>query len=122
MAFELKPKGVIVQALHPGFVATKMVASLKPSYFSPDPDTFASWAIKTIGLETRTAGYWFHKIQVRNAGLQLKRLFINNHILKTYIADVASSLLPRSVLENLVMKELHKMSKAEELSKRQKSS
>lgn len=64
LAAELKPRGVIVQTLHPGWLATKMVPSLKPSIVSPDADTFARWAMKTIGLESRTAGYWFHKIQV----------------------------------------------------------
>lgn len=67
LAAELKSKGIVVQTLHPGLVATKLalnVNDVKPSISSPDPLTFARGALKTIGVESRTAGYWNHKIQV----------------------------------------------------------
>lgn len=31
---------------------------------APSPDVFAAAALNTLGLESRTSGYWFHKIQV----------------------------------------------------------
>ncbi len=30
---------------------------------APSPDVFVKAALSTIGLENRTAGFWFHKIQ-----------------------------------------------------------
>ena len=32
---------------------------------APTPDVFVKAALSTIGLEDRTAGFWFHKIQVK---------------------------------------------------------
>ncbi len=62
---EVKPFGVMVQTLHPGYyVRTNMVPMEKPSVNNPDPDTYVKSALATLGLEDRTAGYWAHKIQV----------------------------------------------------------
>lgn len=44
---------------------------------APNPDVFATAALNTLGLENRTAGFWFHKIQV---GKRLTINFKNNNL------------------------------------------
>ena len=64
LAAELKPMGVTIQTVHPGWVVTNMSKLRKSTMTAPDPDTFAKSVFNTLGLESRTSGYWFHKIQV----------------------------------------------------------
>lgn len=59
---EYRKKGVIVQCILPGYVATKMSKIRKPTLFSPSPTTFVDSALKTIGIESKTVGYWPHNI------------------------------------------------------------
>lgn len=66
LSAEVKPLGVTVQTVHPGYVSTNMTSNMKPSLLSPTSDTFVAATLRTLGLEDRTAGYWTHKIQVRN--------------------------------------------------------
>lgn len=67
VAAEVRDKGVLVQTVHPGHVVTNMSGNVTsgPSITGPDPDAYVKAALGTLGLENRTAGYWFHKIQVR---------------------------------------------------------
>lgn len=67
MAAEVRGKGILVQTVHPGHVVTNMTSHVSsvPSITSPDSDTYVTAALGTLGLENRTAGYWFHKLQVR---------------------------------------------------------
>lgn len=56
-----------MQTLHPGFVFTKMANFLEKSTFvqpAAPVEEFVNQAIATIGLESRTGGWWAHKIQV----------------------------------------------------------
>ena len=64
LAAELKPMGVTIQTVHPGWVVTNMSKLRKSTMTAPDPDTFAKSVFNTLGLDSRTSGYWFHKIQV----------------------------------------------------------
>ena len=65
LAAEVSQDGVIVQSVFPGLVATKM-SNLKgqASTFVPSPVTFVSAHLRTLGIETRTAPYWTHRITV----------------------------------------------------------
>lgn len=66
--YEYASKGIFVQSLTPFVIATKMVAysssTLKRSFFSPSAEEYASHAVSTLGLATRTTGYWKHEIKV----------------------------------------------------------
>ncbi|KFV91531.1 PREDICTED: inactive hydroxysteroid dehydrogenase-like protein 1 [Eurypyga helias] len=65
--YEYASKGIFVQSLTPFLVATKLVAcssiASKRSFLVPSAEEYASHAITTLGLSTRTAGYWQHAIE-----------------------------------------------------------
>ncbi|KAM6409355.1 inactive hydroxysteroid dehydrogenase-like protein 1 [Rhynochetos jubatus] len=64
--YEYASKGIFVQSLMPFVVATKLVAcssiASKRSLLVPSAEEYASHAISTLGLSTRTTGYWKHAI------------------------------------------------------------
>ncbi|KAM6253231.1 inactive hydroxysteroid dehydrogenase-like protein 1 isoform 1-T2 [Porphyrio hochstetteri] len=66
--YEYAPKGIFVQSLTPFVIATKMVAcssiASKRSFFFPSAEEYARHAISTLGLSTRTTGYWKHAIEL----------------------------------------------------------
>lgn len=65
LAAECRAHGIIVQSLLPAYVGTKLPGlSGKVSYDVPSPEAYVEAALGTIGVETRTAAYWFHKILV----------------------------------------------------------
>ncbi|CAL1268303.1 unnamed protein product [Larinioides sclopetarius] len=59
---EYKGKGITIQCVLPAFVATKM-SSRRPSLEIPSAKTYVSSAIKTVGIEDYTYGYFPHKIR-----------------------------------------------------------
>ncbi|XP_064602706.1 very-long-chain 3-oxoacyl-CoA reductase-like [Liolophura sinensis] len=59
---EYKSKGVIVQSVLPGFVATNMSGIKKTSLQVPSPTTFVRSALATVGVQNRTNGYWVHDL------------------------------------------------------------
>ncbi|KAM6300397.1 inactive hydroxysteroid dehydrogenase-like protein 1 [Aegotheles albertisi] len=65
--YEYASKGIFVQSLTPFIVATKMAAyssiTSKRSFFIPSAEEYASHAVSTLGLSTRTTGYWKHAIK-----------------------------------------------------------
>lgn len=63
VAEEYKSKGIIVQCISPGFVATKMSKIRKPSFFAPSPDTYVRSALPTVGVAARADGCIAHAIQ-----------------------------------------------------------
>ncbi|KAK7098914.1 very-long-chain 3-oxoacyl-CoA reductase-like [Littorina saxatilis] len=60
---EYGPKGITVQVVLPYFVATKMSKIRNGSIFAPSPTTYVNSALNTVGLQSRTVGYWSHAIQ-----------------------------------------------------------
>lgn len=67
LEYELRGSGVIVQTVVPGFVLTNMVKSntrLESSFSVPNADDFVAANLRTLGLESYTASFWAHKIQV----------------------------------------------------------
>lgn len=70
---EYSKKGIIVQCILPGYVATKMSKIRKPSLFSPSPKTFVDSALKTVGIESQTVGYWPHNLMVNSTRFQATR-------------------------------------------------
>ncbi|XP_015125908.1 very-long-chain 3-oxoacyl-CoA reductase [Diachasma alloeum] len=57
LAAEGKPRGVTVQCVLPGPVATKMSKIKKATWMAPSPDKFVESSLKTVGIESRTTGY-----------------------------------------------------------------
>jgi len=64
LAAEVRPLGVTIQTVHPGYVLTKMAPINEKSIIAPTSDSFVTATLRTLGLEDRTGGYWSHKIQV----------------------------------------------------------
>ncbi|NXG16148.1 HSDL1 protein, partial [Grallaria varia] len=67
LQYEYASKGIFVQSLTPGAIATKMIAfnsfTAKRSFFVPSAEEYASHAVSTLGLSKRTTGYWKHAIE-----------------------------------------------------------
>lgn len=63
LQIEYAPKGIVVQSVLPSYVATKMSKIRNSSFLVPFPSGFVKGALKTVGLEDRTYGYWTHKLQ-----------------------------------------------------------
>ncbi|XP_075289561.1 inactive hydroxysteroid dehydrogenase-like protein 1 isoform X2 [Opisthocomus hoazin] len=65
--YEYASKGIFIQSLTPFFIATKMAVCSsiisKRSFFVPSAEEYASHAVSTLGLSTRTTGYWKHAIK-----------------------------------------------------------
>ncbi|NXS56806.1 HSDL1 protein, partial [Brachypteracias leptosomus] len=65
--YEYASKGIFIQSLIPFVISTKMVVfsstASKKSFFFPSAEEYASHAVSTLGLSTRTTGYWKHAIQ-----------------------------------------------------------
>uniref|UniRef100_A0A2K6EQJ3 Very-long-chain 3-oxoacyl-CoA reductase n=1 Tax=Propithecus coquereli TaxID=379532 RepID=A0A2K6EQJ3_PROCO len=59
---EYRSKGIFVQCVLPYFVATKMAKIRKPTFDKPSSETFVKYAIKTVGLQSRTNGYPIHSL------------------------------------------------------------
>lgn len=66
---EYGPKGIIVQSLLPGYVATNMSRIRMSSWTAPSAAAYAKLALRTIGLQSRTAAYPIHRVMVGVANL-----------------------------------------------------
>ncbi|KAK0181704.1 hypothetical protein PV327_003967 [Microctonus hyperodae] len=57
LAAEAAPRGVTIQCILPGPVATKMSKIKKATWMAPTPEKFVEACLKTTGIESRTTGY-----------------------------------------------------------------
>ena len=64
LAIECADKGIIVQCVLPGLVATKMSKVDDSSFLTPDPKQYVEASFRTLGIETRSAAFWYHRIMV----------------------------------------------------------
>lgn len=64
LAAEAAPRGVTIQCVLPGPVATKMSKIKKATWMAPTPEKFVEAQLKTIGIESRTTGYPPHSLIV----------------------------------------------------------
>jgi 17beta-estradiol 17-dehydrogenase / very-long-chain 3-oxoacyl-CoA reductase len=62
LATEAAPRGVTVQCVLPGPVATKMSKIKKPTWMAPTPEKFVEATLRTVGIESRTTGYPPHSL------------------------------------------------------------
>lgn len=65
---EYASKGIFVQSLTPMYVATNMAAFsgtlCSSPWLVPSAAVYARHAVSTLGISTRTTGYWSHSIQL----------------------------------------------------------
>ncbi|KAG7196946.1 hypothetical protein KM043_000214 [Ampulex compressa] len=64
LAAEAAPRGVTVQCVLPGPVATKMSKIKRATWMAPTPEKFVEASLKTVGIESRTSGYPPHSLIV----------------------------------------------------------
>ncbi|CAG7819503.1 unnamed protein product [Allacma fusca] len=77
---EYKDTGIIVQSLLPGYVATNMSRIRISSYTAPSPNEYTQVALKTIGLQTRSAAYPPHRVMM--FGMSWGIFFLPNYMSK----------------------------------------
>ena len=63
LQIEYESKKIVIQSVLPAFVSTKMSKIRKASWMVPSPKSYVAAQMKTVGFETRTYGYWAHKLQ-----------------------------------------------------------
>lgn len=63
LAYEYAKKGITIQSVLPGFVATKMSKIRKAYWMAPTPENYVKSQLKTVGLDGQTTGYWSHELQ-----------------------------------------------------------
>jgi 17beta-estradiol 17-dehydrogenase / very-long-chain 3-oxoacyl-CoA reductase len=70
-------KGIIIQSVVPYYVSTPMIRSPKTSFLIPSADKFVESALKTVGFESRTFGYFPHTLLA----------FMQNFFIKFFIGN-----------------------------------
>lgn len=63
IAYEYAKKGITIQSVLPGFVATKMSKIRKANWMAPSADDYVKSQLKTVGLDSFTTGFWSHELQ-----------------------------------------------------------
>ncbi|XP_046405901.1 very-long-chain 3-oxoacyl-CoA reductase [Ischnura elegans] len=64
LAIEYAKKGIIVQCILPGYVATKMSKIRRSTWMAPSAPKYVKSAMLSVGIEERTTGYFPHKLMV----------------------------------------------------------
>ncbi|EFN85483.1 very-long-chain 3-oxoacyl-CoA reductase [Harpegnathos saltator] len=64
LAAEAGPRGITVQCVLPGPVATKMSRIKRSTWMAPTPEKFVEASLKTVGIESHTTGYPPHSLMV----------------------------------------------------------
>lgn len=68
LSHEVRNTGVTVQTLIPFYVATNLTKFSdiigRPSLLVPNAQSFVRSALSTLGIRSRTTGYWSHEIQL----------------------------------------------------------
>ncbi|KAJ6224921.1 hypothetical protein RDWZM_003466 [Blomia tropicalis] len=77
-------RGIVVQSVLPYYVSTNMIRNPGISLMIPSPDQFVRSALKTVGVEVRTYGYFAHNILAFFQSFFVKFVIGNN--LNTKIA------------------------------------
>ncbi|KNC74561.1 hypothetical protein SARC_12898 [Sphaeroforma arctica JP610] len=94
---EYQHLGVQVQSLMPLYVTSKLSKIRKPTLFVPTPEAFCKSAVRMIGYERRTTGYWSHQLQVGALGFlpesiqESLLLYLNRGINKAALKKIAKN-------------------------------
>jgi len=78
LATEYADKGIIVQSVLPGYVATNMSRIRISSYTAPSATEYTQVALKTIGLQMRSAAYPPHRVML--FGVSWGQFFFPNYM------------------------------------------
>ena len=62
LSVEYESEGVVIQTVLPNQVKSKMTKDIRMAFIAVTPEDYVSAAIKTVGIETMTAGHWRHKL------------------------------------------------------------
>ncbi|CAG7831501.1 unnamed protein product [Allacma fusca] len=62
LAMEYERNGIIIQTVIPAYVATRMSGVSQPSWITPSANEYVQMALKTVGVETRTAVHIPHRL------------------------------------------------------------
>ncbi|KAJ3340994.1 hypothetical protein HDU93_005858 [Gonapodya sp. JEL0774] len=54
--------GLYIQSVLPFMVVSKLAGLKRPTWNAPNPDDYVRSSIATVGYESRTLGYWAHKV------------------------------------------------------------
>jgi Dehydrogenases with different specificities (related to short-chain alcohol dehydrogenases) len=73
LACEYGKCGIVIQCILPGYVATKMSKIRRSTWMAPAPDVFVECAVRKIGIQQHTTGYFPHSLMVRHAVKMLKQ-------------------------------------------------
>lgn len=60
ISFFFLDKGIIIQSVLPYYVSTNMIRNPAISFIIPTPTRFVTAALKTVGIERQTNGYYYH--------------------------------------------------------------
>lgn len=71
LSMEYESKGIVIQSVLPGPVATPLIRMDKGSFTAPKADTYVKSAIKTIESASSTAGYFLHSLMVSSSQLMI---------------------------------------------------
>jgi len=74
---EYGSRGIVVQCVKPGFVATKLSGIKRPSLMAPSPDAFVKSALATVGKESTTYGYFPHWLHMGLPKLAVPDFIVN---------------------------------------------
>lgn len=76
LAAEYSNRGIQVQCLTPGYVATKMSKIKKSTWMAPSPREYVQNAVRYIGVQEHTSGYYPHTLLLGTIGV-LKSISLN---------------------------------------------
>lgn len=64
LACEYSKLGIVIQCIVPGYIATKMSKIKRSTWMAPSPDVYVKSALRTIGVQQCTTGYFPHTLMV----------------------------------------------------------
>lgn len=67
LACEYGKRGIVIQCILPGYVATKMSKIKRSTWMAPTPDVFVEHALRSTGIQQQTTGYFPHTLMVKSA-------------------------------------------------------
>ncbi|CAG2116624.1 unnamed protein product, partial [Medioppia subpectinata] len=59
---EYRSSGIIIQSVMPFYVSTRMTYHMEPRFYAPTPHVFVKQALRTVGQEDRTGGFFIHRV------------------------------------------------------------
>ncbi|CAG7830532.1 unnamed protein product [Allacma fusca] len=93
LSMEYEKSGVIIQAVIPEYVSTRMSGVTKPSWTTPSAKEYVRKALKTVGVESRTSVYIPHRLAIlaHETGIFLWRRFGSRAIFNVFLHLRANS-------------------------------